>query len=146
MYRVIPSWPGAFVRSMRWGSDAIDGNLLDLFNGAGASLSLLVSFAVGEVSGVVSDASGPIAGGRVVLSLQGRDAERPVLTFATADANGNYRIRDLAPGKYRLAAVDDGDPAILKGVLDDYEDVLAAIELQPGDKITQNLTRHTAAK
>ena len=82
----------------------------------------------------------------MALSLDDRNAERPAVTFATADAVGNYRFGDLAPGKYRLVAVDDGDAAAAKGMLEDYQDVLAEVEIHPSDKLTQNLTRHAPAK
>ena len=59
---------------------------------------------------------------------------------------GNYRFGDLAPGRYHLAAVDDGDTVAAKGVLEDYQDVVAEIEIHPDDKLTQNLTRHASAK
>ena len=147
LYRVTLSRPGVFVRSLRLGLDATDGNLFDLRNGAsGGALSVLVSSAVGEVTGVVSDGNGPVANARVTLSLDDRIAERPAVTFATADAAGNYRFGNLAPGKYRLVAVDDGDAAAAKGMLEDYEDVLVEVEIHPSDKLTQNLTRHAPAK
>jgi Carboxypeptidase regulatory-like domain len=147
LYRVIPNWPGVFVRSLRMGLDATEGNLLDLRNGAnGGALSVLVSSAVGEITGVVSDSSGAVANARVALSLSDRDAERSAVTFATADASGNYRFGDLASGKYRIAAVDDGDAAAAKGILDDYQDVLAEVEIHAHDKSTQNLTRHAPPK
>jgi Carboxypeptidase regulatory-like domain len=147
LYRVTLSWPGLFVRSLRLGMDATEGSLLDLRNGVtGSALSVLVSSAVGEVTGVVSDSNGPIPNARVALSLDDVNAERPAVTFRTADAAGNYRFGNLAPGKYRLAAVDDGDAAAAKGVLDDYQDVLTEIEIHEDDKVTQNLTRRAPPK
>lgn len=147
LYRVVLSRPGVFIRSLRLGTDTTEGSVLDLRNGAsGALLSVRISSAVGEVTGVVSDGNGPVATARVALSLDDPNAERPAVTFATADATGNYRFGDLAPGKYRLAAVDDGDAAAAKGMLEDYQDVLAEIEIRSNDKLTQNLTRHAPAK
>ena len=147
LYRVTLSRPGVFVRSLRLGMDATEGSLLDLRNGVtGGALSVRISSAVGEVTGVVSDGNGPVANARVTLSLDDRIAERPAVTFATADAAGNYRFGNLAPGKYRLVAVDDGDAAAAKGMLEDYEDVLVEVEIHPSDKLTQNLTRHAPAK
>jgi hypothetical protein len=107
---------------------------------------VLISSAVGEIAGVVSDGNGPVANARVAMSLDDRNAERPEVILATADAAGNYRFGDLAPGKYYLAAVDDGDAAAAKGMLEDYQDVVAEIEIHADDKLTQNLTRHAPAK
>jgi hypothetical protein len=127
--------------------DLTEGSLLDVRHGAaGGALSVLISSEVGEISGVVSDSSGPVANARVALSIEDRNVEHPAVTFATADASGNYRFGSLAPGKYRLAAVDDGDAAAAKGVLEDYQDVLANVEIHSGDRMTQNLTRHAPAK
>jgi protocatechuate 3,4-dioxygenase beta subunit len=147
LYHVTVTWPGVFVRSIRLGSETTEGDLLDLRNGAsGGALLLQVSSAVGEISGVVSDSNGPVASARVVLSVDDRNPERAAVTFATADAAGNYRFGDLAPGKYRLAAVDDGDAVAANGMLEDYQDVLAEVEIHPSDKVTQNLTRRAPAK
>ena len=147
LYRVALSRPGIFVRSLRLGMDTTEGNLLDLRNGAsGGLLSVVVSSAVGEVTGVVHDSDGPVAHARVALSLSDPITERPAVSFTTADASGNYRFGDLAPGKYRLVAVDDGDAAAAKGVLEDYQDVLTEIEIHDDDKLTQNLTRRAPAK
>jgi hypothetical protein len=147
LYRVTLSGPGIFIRSLRLGMDTSEGNFLDLRNGAsGGLLSVVVSSAVGEISGVVSDSNGPVSNARVALSLNGPITERPVVTFTAADVAGNYRFGNLAPGKYRLAAIDDGDAAAAKGVLEDYQDVLAEVEIHASDKLTQNLTRHAPAK
>jgi large repetitive protein len=146
LYRVALSRPGVFVLSLRMGMDTVEGDLLDLRNGAnGGTLSVLISSAEAEISGVVSDNNGSAANARVALWLNDR-TERPAVTFVTADAAGNYRFGNLAPGKYRLTAVDDGDAAAAKGVLDDYLDVLAEIEIHPSDKLTQNLTRRPPSK
>lgn len=147
LYRVTLSRRGVFIRSLRLETETSEGNLLDLRNGAtGGALSVLVSSAVAEISGVVSDGNGPAANARVALSLEDRNAERPAVTLATADTSGNYRFGDLAPGKYRLVAVDDGDAAAAKGVLEDYQEVLTEIEIHDDDKLTQNLTRRAPAK
>ena len=127
--------------------DRSEGDLLDLRNGASVGLlSVVVSSAVGEVTGVVNDSSGPVAHARVALSLSDPITERPALSFTTADAAGSYRFGNLAPGKYRLAAIDDGDAAAAKGVLEDYQDVVTEVEIRADDRLTQNLTRHAPAK
>jgi large repetitive protein len=145
LYRVILSSPGVFIRSLRLGMDTTEGRLLDLRHGAvGGTLTVLISSEVGEISGVVSDGNGPVANARLALSVY--DDERSTVTFATADATGNYRFGNLPPGKYRLAAIDDGDAAAAKGVLEDYQDVLAEVEIHASDRVIQNLTRHAPAK
>src|SRR5207247_9156473 len=123
-YRVTLSWGPAYVKSMRLGQVGIEGNILDLTNGsAGAPLSLLVSSAVAEISGVVRDDKGPAAGVRVVL-VQAEAEMGTMPGFATSGADGTYKIGAVAPGKYKLAAVEESAMAAIQSIELDYEDEL----------------------
>jgi uncharacterized protein (DUF2141 family) len=142
-YRVSLSWKPAFVKSMRQGSAAIEGDILEVRYGGAAPLSVLVSSAAGEIFGTVSDASGPVANARVMLV---QDEDVWFVDHAITGENGVYHFPDLEPGKYKLAAVDANDPAAANGHLDDYEDVMEIVEIQPGDKLSKDLKRHTPAR
>ncbi len=141
-YRVMLSWTSGYVKAITLGQHAAEGNVLDLRNGAaGAALTVLVSAAFGTVSGTVADDSGPVAGARVAL-VRDDFVSLGDVTFASTDAAGSYTIDHVRPGKYRIAAIEDNDTAARWGNLDDYEDIVARIEVQPKDKVTQELRRH----
>jgi hypothetical protein len=141
-YRVMLSWPAAWVKAVTLGSERVDGNVVNLRGGSsGAAVTVLVSSAFGSVSGTVSDASGPVAGARVALV---RDDFVSVgdVTFATADSAGAYKIANVRPGAYRIAAIEDNDNAPRAGNLDDYEDILAAFEMHANEAAVKDLKQH----
>ena len=136
-YRMIPSWGGVYVASMQLGLTSMDGSLLDLATGAaGAQLSVRVSAATATVSGNVD------AGARVALVYDGEAGGIPA-RFVTAGAGGTYSFDSVAPGKYKLVAVQDADSDYLaeSGRFDDYEDQMESIELHPGEKLSHDLKR-----
>ena len=142
-YRVTPSWSNAYVASMQLGSVAIDGSLLDLTSGAaGGELSVRLSSATGSISGSVADDKGPAPGAHVVLVFDGEGGGVPP-RFATAGAGGTYSFGGVAPGKYKLVAVQDAESDYIaqSGRLDDYEDLMESIEVHPAEKLSRDLKR-----
>jgi hypothetical protein len=139
-YRVTPTWGRVYVKSMQLGQVHMDGNILDLRNGsAGEALELVVSSNVAELSGVVQDGQGPVEGARVAMLAEDADpGVQPAIS--TAGPGGTYRFQGLAPGRYRLAAIEDNDQLMWNSV-EDYEDIMATVELHAGDKATQDLKR-----
>ncbi len=145
-FRVMLSWPSAWVKAVTLGSNRVEGNVLNLRNGsAGAPLTVLVSSAFATVSGKVTDGDNPVAGARIAL-VRDDFVSLGDLTTATTDASGSYAIGNVRPGKYRIAVVEDNDNAPRSGNLDDYEDILARIDVRPGDKLTKDLRRHPPVK
>ena len=141
-YRVMITWPNAYVKSVTLGNTQVDGNVLNLRNGsAGAALTVVLSSAFGAVSGTVRDQSGPVAGARVAL-LRDDFVSVGDVTFTNTDAAGAYNYQNVRPGKYRLAVVEEIDLAPRAGNLDDYEDILVHLDVQPKDKLTKDLKRH----
>jgi hypothetical protein len=140
-YSVSLSWGPAYVRSVRVGDSETEGCILDLRNGPAGAVTFTVSSLTGEISGTVNDSSGPVANAHVVLVPQAGGLQFMRSTAAKPD--GTYRLTGLPPGKYKLAATDEGfypNPRS-DAALEDYEDVAQSIELRPGDKITQDLKR-----
>ncbi len=145
-YRVMLSWASAYVKTVTLGSKVMDGNVLNLRNGAaGASLSVLLSSAFGAVSGTVTDGDAPVAGARVAL-LRDDFVSLGDVAFTNTDGAGSYVIANVRPGKYRIAAVEENDNGPRAGNLDDYEDTLARIEVGPKERLTQDLKRHPPVK
>lgn len=147
-YRVIPSWSNAYVASMQLGGVAIDGSLLDLTTSAAASgaLSVRLSSATGSVSGSVVDDKGPAAGARVALVFDGEGGGVPP-RFATTNPSGMYLLDGIAPGKYKLVAMQeaDSDYVMQSGRLDDYDDLMESIEIHPSEKLSHDLKKQAPA-
>jgi hypothetical protein len=132
-YRLGFSDHRVYVKSMRLGTTAIDGALLDLSNGSGgADLTLLLSAATGSVSGTVQ------AGTVVVLTEAGEETGFDTRQ-ATAGPDGTYTINNLPPGSYKLVAVSDAEPDNLLG----YENQMETVEVGTGEKVTKDLQRRT---
>jgi hypothetical protein len=92
------------------------------------------------VSGTVSDSKGTVAGGSVVLApAEGSSS----FQIAPVDANGTYKLGHIAPGRYKLLAVEDPSAPMANGGagLDDYEDSIENLDLRPGDKVAKDLKR-----
>jgi hypothetical protein len=134
-------YPEAYVKSMRLGSMAIDGAVLDLSNGSNErDLSLLVSAATGSISGTVQDDQGNAAGTVVVLTDAGEEsAFGPRQTTARAD--GVYTFANLPPGSFKLVAVQESDPEIDGGAVLGYENQMETVDIGAGEKVTKDLKR-----
>jgi hypothetical protein len=139
-YRVEVTPGGAYVKSVRLGSVATDGPVLDLSQGASGDLSLLLSSATGSVSGIVQDDSA--AGARIVLVPADGDFLQP-RRYAVAQADGSYSFTGLPPGPYQIVAVQesDNDLVMQQNGIDFYEGLMDDIEVHSGDKITKDLRR-----
>ncbi len=139
-YRVVLSWNKAYVTSIQFGSNEIDGSLLDLTNGVSGDLAVRVASATGAISGNVTDNKGPAPGSRVALVFDGEGGGiRP--RVETVGAGGAYLFEGVAPAGYKLIAVSDADGEYIAqgGRLDDYEDLMESIEIHSGEKLTRDL-------
>jgi len=140
-YAIWLSWNGAFVKSTLVGQKLSDGPLLDLQNLAeGQPITIRISSATAELSGVVRDDSGPSANVRVLLTMDDPNLSFSFQTVST-DANGTYSFKVIMPGKYRVVTVrGDGEVPITGGRLaEDYREVSEVIEFVPKDKLTRDL-------
>jgi protocatechuate 3,4-dioxygenase beta subunit len=133
-YKVQVSWGTSYVRSMRLGSTAIEGAVLDLRSGSGgADLTIVMGAANGSVSGTVTDESGHAAGLMVVLAGDDEDGIGTRSTGTKAD--GSYSFDHLAPGDYHIVAVPESDMA-MEGT---YEDQMESVKVRPKEKVTKDL-------
>jgi hypothetical protein len=143
-YRVELSWRNAYVKSLQLGPVQMPGRTLDLRNGGGAPVTIVVSSAVAELSGTVHNGDDPAPGKRVVLMPDPSDGAFP--NVANSAPDGTYRLGNIAPGKYKLALIDDDDQGAISGRgLEDYDDAIE-INIAPGDKLTQDLKVRSTGK
>jgi hypothetical protein len=127
---------GAYVKSMHLGQANIDGTVLDLSHGISApsELILLLSSAMGSVSGIVRDKSEAPSAGVSVALANGEDTDRTLLTKTNAD--GAYSFTALKPGKYKLAIADPSDLEQLM----DADDSADTIDIEAGQTTSKDLT------
>ena len=83
---------------------------------AAATPTVSLAQTAGAVTGIVRDSlGGAIPGATIRVVNEGTGAAQE----AISDAQGSYRVEDLAPGQYRVEATLDGfEPAVNRGVLD----------------------------
>jgi hypothetical protein len=115
---------------------------LDVRNGAPGPVVVSVSSQTCEISGTVTDGNGPVANAKVVLAPASGGGQ--FARSASTKSDGTYRFTGLPPGKFKLAAADEGisfNPMQASEVMDDYRDFAESIDLRPGDKITKDLKR-----
>ena len=68
---------------------------------------------LGAIEGIVSTQNGTIPLGGIVVSLSNNSGE---LSTATSDAEGKFRLENLAAGQYSLAAAAEGFASVTQGV------------------------------
>lgn len=97
---------GYYVKSIRFGDREIKDSDIDFSNGADAPLKIVLASDGGVIDGKVQTDNGqPSAGTEVTVARSDEYAGRAdLLKRATTDAAGNFHIKDVAPGDYRVYA------------------------------------------
>jgi hypothetical protein len=137
-YHVTVDGVSGYVKSIRMGEKETDGEILDVRNGGAGPLTVTLSSNYCEVSGTVSDSTGPVADAPVILA----PADDPShVQVAHSDSTGAYKLR-VPPGKYKLAALDENAMAwgFQGPELEDYDP--ETVELSGGDKVAKDLLQH----
>jgi uncharacterized protein (DUF2141 family) len=108
--RVSGSPEGTYLKAARMGDVDILTNDLDLTAGVRAGLiEITLSATAGQIDGTVQDDQQKTSPGALVTLIPDpadtRSANR--YKFATTDQNGQFSIKSLSPGKYKLYAWED---------------------------------------
>jgi hypothetical protein len=109
-----------YLKAVRLSGQDVLNRPIDLSQGASGELEIVFSFGTAEVHGTVqrstgasmettADSSGPLA--VAVLALQSESGM--IAGSARTDAGGNFALKSLAPGKYRIYAFEDQNGADL---------------------------------
>ena len=95
---------GYYVKSIHLGDHEIKDGNIDLTNGAGAPLNIRLASDGGAIKGHVQTADGqPAAGTEITVAPSDEYGGRlDLLKSATTDAAGNFHVKDVAPGDYRV--------------------------------------------
>jgi protocatechuate 3,4-dioxygenase beta subunit len=106
---------GTYVKSVRFGGQEVLSAGLDLTSGSGGTIEITLSANAADVSGVVRDSKGSAVKGVQVTLWNPTAAPTGVYEppkFANTDQNGAFRIRNLAPGQYKIVAWEDIEPGL----------------------------------
>jgi protocatechuate 3,4-dioxygenase beta subunit len=140
--------PGKYVKSIRFGDRQIKNAEIDLSGGSSAALNIVLGSDGGEVDGNVQTASGQPAEATPVTLAPAEEFEGrwDLLKRAVTDASGNFRIKDIAPGEYKVFAwesdIDDRtqSPEFRKP----FEDRSAPVTVGPNEKASVQVSVITA--
>ncbi len=117
---------GTYVKSVRYGQQAVTNQAISVTLGVGGSLEILLSPHAADVSGIVRNSNGdPVSGVPVTLWKSGHAVDGGALT----DANGAFQIANLAPGEYRAVAWVGNSMLPVPGFLSQFESRAATIKL-----------------
>jgi protocatechuate 3,4-dioxygenase beta subunit len=133
-----------YVKTVRYGTSDATQDGFTVHRGNDAALEVTVSSRGARVKGSVADADGlPAAGVWVVLIPEERHrAEFRLYKSKTSDQHGEFELRGIAPGDYKIFSWDEvesnawQDPEFLKP----FEAKGERISLQEGAEKTVNLT------
>jgi hypothetical protein len=127
------------VNSARLGDQDALGHDIDLSGGVGAAtIDIVLSAAAGQIDGTVqTDQQKSATGVQISLIPDPVDPARTdLLASTTTDQNGQFSLKNLAPGKYRIYAWEE----IENGIQYDQEFMKPLVEL--GTKITVEENGH----
>ena len=113
--QVQPLPPGMYVKAIRFGSQDLTKSMLDLSSGSGGVIDVTLSPNVADISGVVHGSDGsPVVGGIITLWTPGVPSTDSVDFTRTArtDDNGQFKLPNLPPGNYRVAAWEQVDQGL----------------------------------
>ncbi len=115
---------GFYLKSIRFGDREVLETGLDLTNGGGGALDVVLSAGGGSIEGIVTGPKQQSAAGATVVLIpeQSRREQRYRFKTATADQAGRFKLTSIAPGDYKVFAWEDLesgaylDPDFLKPV------------------------------
>ena len=115
---------GFYLKSIRFGDREVLDSGLDLSNGGGGTLDVVLGAGGGSIEGLVTGPKQAAAPGATVVLIpeQSRREQRYRYKTATADQAGKFKLTGIAPGDYKVFAweeLESGaylDPEFMKPV------------------------------
>lgn len=111
-----------YVKSLRLGNRTIEGDRLDISAASTGPLQIEWGTAMGKIEGTVQDRDGDPSDAHVAIFQKESGAQAGQ---ATVDSQGHFSLPSIAPGSYRLFAVEAEREELLR-----EEDVRSALEQQ----------------
>jgi protocatechuate 3,4-dioxygenase beta subunit len=137
--------PNLYIADVRQGPLSVFDDGLEVGSKQPDPLEVQFKSGAGTVEGIVQDNTDkPVAGATVVLApSQARRENRALYQTATADANGRFTIRSVAPGDFLLFAWGHPVPGgayFNHAFLSQYEDRGRVVHVSQGSTATQEVT------
>lgn len=128
----------SYLKSARYGmEDVLSGNLVIGRETPNATLQLVLSITTAQLQGnLVDQRRKPVTGAQLFLVAQQKGSARRRLKTARTDQNGQFTIRGIAPGKYKLVATVDDENEMATAELSFSEAESRTVELKAEDQET----------
>ena len=127
---------GAFIKSVKVANQEVIDKGLDLSNARTVAMfDVLLSLKGATLEGTVTLDDKPATGSFIAVLADPLRPEQPYLNkFATADQDGKFTIRGLAPGDYKAYAFAESQPELSRdpGLARPYERGAAKIDVDEG--------------
>jgi protocatechuate 3,4-dioxygenase beta subunit len=127
---------GAYVKSVKLANQEVADKGIDLTNfRTAAALDVVLSPNGATLEGAVTADDKPATGSYVAVLADPLRPEQPYLNkFATADQDGKFTIRGLAPGSYRVYAWEEPQAELSRdpGLAKPYEQKAVKVKLEEG--------------
>lgn len=140
--------PGKYVKSIRFGEREVNSGEIDLSAGQSASLNIVLGADGGQVDGMVQTAGGqPAASVQVTLApAEEFDARQDLFKIAVTDSAGNFQIKDVAPGEYKVFAWESDPEGSTRSAefRKPFESRSVAVTVGPNEKASAQLSVITA--
>lgn len=102
---------GTYLKTIRMGEQDITDSTFEIVPGAPATIQVTLGIGVGEVSGIVRDREQqPVAGVISLISDPFKEGRTDLFRMTSGDQKGQFSIRNLPPGDYKLYAWEDVSP------------------------------------
>lgn len=104
---------GAYLKSVRYGGQDVTRTTLDLTSGASGQLDVLLSPDAADIAGVVHNSKGETIPSTMIglweSGATDTGGRTPFYRTAMSDQNGNFQLKNLPPGEYKVAAWEVSD-------------------------------------
>jgi len=107
--------PGKYVKSIRFSDRDIADGQLDLSHQSEGKIEIALASDVGTLLGGVQTSSGEPAVGALVTLAPKQENRVDLFKVISVDANGNFSLKDVAPGDYVAFAWQDVDVSMAQG-------------------------------
>lgn len=142
-YRItISQLPNAYLKAINVGGQDIRDAGMDLGNGGGGPMEVILSTKIAKVDGMVEKQKQDDAPGTVIVAKVGPNNE---LTFANLTARvedaGKFSIANLPPGEYKIFAFEEVDTATASDpeFLKKFEDRAGNVKIGEGESKSLSL-------
>ncbi|MBL8219876.1 MAG: carboxypeptidase regulatory-like domain-containing protein [Bryobacterales bacterium] len=146
-YRINPgAYSGLYLKSVSWGTADVTDGEIDLRNGLPprSDVTVVLSADGGELTGSVRDDEQKSATGIVALVPTSGHRSPPSFKFANVTDAGNYTLRGIAPGSYKIYAWDSVDRnAVMYDptFLPQFDSTAKTVEIGKSEKKALDLVR-----